>query len=304
MFSLKYLFTTISIAAFVGVYQIPQVNIYLTNKNINIEEAQKTVNSIKEVQQFIENKKFSILAQLTNISNIPTASPNTSNPSEVIKKDSGSTEIAAPVEKKPKCTEEHKCTVLLMGDSVMGDISRALQRAVKKEKLPWMVVDAHKVSSGLSVPTYYDWIETSQTLMNTYKPTIAFMLLGTNDAQGIRADKKDLKFASDAWLENYTEKLKSLSAALDTPEGGKNWYFIQSFKMRDSGFNKRMQVIRELQEITIEQKHFISVDSLLEDDKGALDLSLRVSDGIHLSAKGADKIVSDEIKLKLSVYAQ
>lgn len=306
MTNIKFFLLTLLCATTVGAYQLPQIDIYLNKQSTALAIPSSIVDKAHAIQQEIENHKFMMWANLIQNPNSHTAISTTKSSQPELKEDrsnslpSSSNETTEKYASaaKSKCTTEAKCVILLMGDSVMGDIGRALQRAVKKEKLPWIVVDAHKVSSGLSVPSYYDWVQTSQSLMTTYKPNMALMLLGTNDAQGIKAETKDLRFGTAEWEENYKAKLNNLVTALTT-ESAQNWFVIKTFKMKDPGFDKRIKTIRELQEQTIPGEHLLSLQEVLENDKGALDLSLRAPDGIHLSVKGADKIVNDSIKPKM-----
>lgn len=306
MTNIKFFLLTLLCATTVGAYQLPQIDIYLNKQSTALAIPSSIVDKAHAIQQEIENYKFIVWANLIHNPSTPSANSTTkSSPPEFKENQSNSQPSSSneTTEKytsaaKSKCTTEAKCVILLMGDSVMGDIGRALQRAVKKEKLPWIVVDAHKVSSGLSVPSYYDWVQTSQSLMTTYKPNMALMLLGTNDAQGIKAETKDLRFGTSEWEENYKGKLNNLVTALTT-ESAPNWFVIKTFKMKDQGFDKRIKTIRELQEQTIPSEHLLSLQEVLDNDKGTLDLSLRAPDGIHLSVKGADKIVNDSIKPKM-----
>lgn len=320
--NMNYLAVMLFSSLLVGVYQLPLIentfNKYGYENNIN-----GTFTFSREAQQIVEDQKISFssmlndLQQSTNKSNTvfvkepvlaainmqttntainattlntKSLTSNSVNNSNLVDNNS-----IVPVSKNSKCAEN--CVVLMIGDSVMGDVDFSLQRLVKKQFPTWKVVDGHKVSSGLTNQTYYDWPSTARKLVEKYQPDYVFVLLGTNDAQGMMYNGKALPFNKEPWITEYANRVKKIKEIIETNKS--NWYWIGLPVTRDKGFNGRLQVIRNIQsEYT--KENYIQVESIFgkNDHSEPLNMKLRSPDGIHLNASGAD-LIAKELLIKL-----
>lgn len=179
------------------------------------------------------------------------------------------------------------CKVLLIGDSVMGDVYYSLSRYLKNEKINWKLINAHKVSSGLTNTGYYDWIATTKQLVSQHKPDYVFVLMGTNDAQNMSLNGKPVSFGKELWIEEYTNRMKQMKEYLDS--NVQDWLWIGLPVVKGNSFNNRLQVIRNIQS-QISDKNYISNQEIFGKDTEpkSINLNLRAKDGIHLNAKGAD----------------
>lgn len=197
--------------------------------------------------------------------------------------------------KKSTCLEN--CIVLMIGDSVMGDVDFSMQRLLKKDFPTWKVIDGHKVSSGLTNQTYYDWPQTAKKLVEKYRPDYVFVLLGTNDAQGMMSNGKALAFNKDLWLNEYSNRVAKIKNIVENAQS--SWFWIGLPVTKDKGFNSRLQVIRDIQ-FQQTQSNYISVESIFgkNDHSNPINMKLRAADGIHLNSSGSD-LVAKELMSKL-----
>jgi hypothetical protein len=197
---------------------------------------------------------------------------------------------------KEKNSCKENCIVLLMGDSVVGDIYYSTQRLIKKSHPDWNVIDAHKVSSGLCNKKYYDWELTTKNLLEKHHPDYTIVLLGTNDGQGMMSGKKGFMFGSSDWINEYTNRTQSIIDLLEKYET--NWYWLDLPVDKNSDFNNRMQVIRNIQK-QLTNENYLHLEKIFgkSDGSESFDESLRAHDGIHLNSKGADLIAKEIINI-------
>lgn len=263
-----------------------------TTVAINSEESpvsQVVLNSTKApVVETINMEKNNITTPSTSIDN---STNNISNGNV----NSSNSNAGIVSSKSGACSDN--CTILMIGDSVMGDIDFSMQRMIKKDFPSWKVIDGHKVSSGLTNQTYYDWPATAKKLVEKYKPDYVFVLLGTNDAQGMMFNGKGLAFSKEPWVTEYSNRVNQIK---DIIEGNKSsWYWIGLPVTKDKSFNSRLQVIRDIQSEQTKE-HYISVESIFgkNDHSEPINMKLRANDGIHLNSSGSD-LVAKELLNKL-----
>lgn len=306
----------------VGVYQLPLIentlNKYGYSNNIN-----ENFPFSQNFQQFVEDQKISFSSFL-NDESLSVSSQSTNKVSSIVNQnlteknivqkniepsqqstepinntgDSGNTtsnQTNSSITEKQSCSEN--CTILMIGDSVMGDIDFSMQRLIKKEYPSWKVIDAHKVSSGLTNHTYYDWPTTAKKFVEKYKPDYVFVLLGTNDAQGMMFNGKGLAFSKEPWINEYSNRVNEMKNIIESNQA--TWYWIGLPVTKDKGFNSRLQVIRDIQ-IKETKEHYISVEPIFgkNDHSEPVNMKLRASDGIHLNSSGSD-LVAKELLNKL-----
>lgn len=192
-------------------------------------------------------------------------------------------------------------TVVLMGDSVMGEIFFSFKRWSSKNTA-WKAIDGHKSSSGLSNTEYYDWPKVAGDLVSSYKPDIVILTLGPNDAQDIVLDKHWLHFGTDAWKAEYTARMKHLVDVAG--QGGAHVYWLDVPVMRDAGFEHKMAIVRAVQAQALAGLTNVTVvnaTASFADAHGDYEQKetlnghtheLRANDGIHLAPAGADIVVA------------
>lgn len=305
------------ITALVGLYQLPVVENTANKYELGIDINEKIPYS-KDFQQSLEEQKISLLSYLDqpiyNDSNMQKSNIQLANMQihPISKKElvytNSSQVILQPTEQVETITQLpqmhtpvaciNKCKILMLGDSVMGDVSFALQRLVKQKKSDWEVINAHKVSSGLSNQNYYNWPATAKKLIEQYKPDYTYVLIGTNDAQSFASNGKGYAFGKNDWINEYGNRVQKITDLLTNNHG--QWGWIQLPVVRENGFNNKLQVIRNIQQNNTKE-HFILTEEVFGkvNNNETIDMKLRSNDGIHLNATGANKLaklIFDKIK--------
>ena len=197
--------------------------------------------------------------------------------------------------------------IMMVGDSVMGDIAFSMKRLAKKDT-QWQVLDYHKVSSGLSNQEYYNWPKVFEQLSTDFKPNYVVMFLGTNDAQGIIDNKKGYAFRNDTWANIYTQRMQKMLDIAKAHNIKVIW--IQLPRMERSDFDSKISYIENVQEKLIEQQNnipFVKVNDVFAPNGhyvsnikiGTHSLSLRAPDGIHLSSEGANQVANKVMEILL-----
>lgn len=277
----------------------------IENEDIKSKELMSSVTlSIPKVVEIvslpISTPKLKIANSLskTKISIVPTVLKETAQLNQSGMQSSPNLESVSTdnsIRKTGSCVDN--CTVLMIGDSVMGDIDFSMQRLIKKEFPSWKVIDGHKVSSGLTNQTYYDWPSTAKKLVEKYNPDYVFVLLGTNDAQGMMSNGKGLAFSKDLWLNEYSNRVNKMTEIIESAKA--SWFWIGLPVTKDKSFNSRLQFIRNIQAEQTKE-HYISVESIFgkNDYSQPINLKLRAADGIHLNSSGAD-LVAKELMIQL-----
>lgn len=191
-------------------------------------------------------------------------------------------------------------TVVLMGDSVMGEIFFSFKRW-SSHNTAWKTIDGHKDSSGLCNTEYYDWPKVAAQLVADYKPQIVVLALGPNDAQDIVLEHHWVHFGTDAWKVEYAARTKRILEVVSSQGAQVYWPVLPV--MRESAFEKKMAVIRAVQaEVLATMPHVKVVDTSasFRDANGRYEQKgeargrmrdLRAKDGIHLAPAGADIVV-------------
>ncbi len=323
---LKEISCLLVMALFIGVYQVNLVEQTLKRYSINIDvtdwvgigitlqekvEAHKIM-MLAGVQSMIEGEQN--LKKETIEKPVITSKREGKNGEIILKKESKADKIhkkEAGQEKPPdlpkgaaqmlsgqasnKCADE--CTILLLGDSLMGDVFFSLSRAAKKEGKKWKIIDAHKVSSGLTNSKYYDWPKVAGVLIEQYKPDVVAVLIGANDAQGMVEGGKAYAFGTDAWRLNYRARAMQIIEASVKAQASLLW--LEMPEVGKSEFEKKIKVIREIQGEAAGVQN-LKTNDVLGVKTEPLFLALRQPDGIHLNAQGAG-LVAKKLINSLSI---
>lgn len=297
------------IAGLVGFYQLPLIENTFLKYGHQVELNQQFPYA-QNLQQHVEDVKISFNAFLdgsfeqaaqakreipTVIVKAPSNPPNIENVSQHIEAGSQVTQNQEPnnsvnaIADKSNALCQEDCKVLMIGDSVMGDVDFSMARLLKKEQPSWKVIDAHKVSSGLANQTYYDWPKTSAKLVSQHKPDYVVVLVGTNDAQGMMINGRGAALGKDNWMEEYKQRILKMTSNFD--ENSVKWYWIQLPVVRDSGFNQRLQFVRQVQKDTV-GTNLVETESIFgnTDHSQSVDMKLRAGDGTHLNSNGANLV--------------
>ena len=317
----------------VSTYQFPLIESTLSKYGYD-NSLNENVTFSKQFQQYVEDQKINFSSFINHQSNAKNLASNSSFYEQFSKesihdkiyngatsaglasKDSSVSAVGKPslkttevlseiglespnlnnvVVKVKTCTND--CTVLMIGDSVMGDVNFSIQRLIKKDLGTWKVFNGHKASSGLSKESYYDWPATAKKLVEQHKPDYVFVLMGTNDAQNITFNGKVLSFGSEVWVNEYSRRVSRVNQIIK--DNNATGFWIGLPVTRSKGFNTRLQVIRDIQSKQ-SKDNYISVENIFgkNDHSEPLNMKLRAPDGVHLNAAGSD-LVAKKLIVKL-----
>ena len=221
------------------------------------------------------------------------------------------------INSKPKI--KPKFDVLIIGDSFMapyGGLGTVLERELLRYK-DLKVVREGKVSSGLSRPDYFNWDMRTRQLVSQYKPNIAIVFFGSNDAQSfkISGGNSIAYYGTNKWDEKYGDRVLSI---LDTfTDNNITVFWIGVPVMKNTSLSRKMLNINSIYKETIqdyENAMFIPTWTLLTDKYGNYSDYLlnqsgkyqkaRTSDGVHLQYFGGAIItnrVIDAMKKRMEL---
>ncbi len=196
--------------------------------------------------------------------------------------------------------------VLLIGDSMMkvgfGD---NLQKALKDIK-NIEVTYFGKSATGLVRQDYFDWFQQLDKLCKGKKFNLIVIMIGANDAQGVRQDGKDIQYGSEPWLDLYRKKVNLFARMVSNYS--QKFYWIGMPPMLSKSFDGRMRTLSKIfEEETgkLSNGKFISAINILGDDKGnytayiksgGKQLLVRANDGIHLTNSGGELLTQAVIE--------
>jgi hypothetical protein len=294
----------------VGVYQLPLVENTLSKYSINISLNEYFPYS-NNLQQTIEDYKISFEAYLENLNlhsisfDKPIHEAKASIPVSITHHNT----VIQSQQNPPSEVHElvttpiinickTNCKILMIGDSVMGDVDFSLVHLLKKTEPTWQVIDAYKVSSGLTNQTYYNWPKTSEKLVSQYHPDYVVVLVGTNDAQNMMIHGKGFVLGKETWMNEYKNRILQLTNDYDS--NNVKWLWIQLPVVKDLNFNKRLQFIRDVQKDTVGE-HLVETETIFgkADHSEVINMKLRANDGTHLNSHGAN-LVAEHIFSRLS----
>jgi len=210
--------------------------------------------------------------------------------------------------------------ILLVGDSFMA-VAGGFGDILEQKMVGFgdtVILRKGKVSSGLSRPDYYDWNKEAASAINTFKPNVTIIMMGTNDAQSfetnINGKKTVAVFGSGQWDAEYAGRAASF-ARLFT-DAGSIVYWIGLPAMRDATYGQKITRLTKLQESAVNancRAKFVPAQTLLSDnntyepfmpDAQGIMRATRNPDGIHLSYFGgtifAEKFI-EKLKQDLNI---
>jgi hypothetical protein len=196
----------------------------------------------------------------------------------------------------------------MVGDSMIaGAFGLFLARHLEREY--GVSVDrSGKSSTGLSRPDFFDWIAEVTRLRErggSYDAVIC--MFGGNDGQGQfmgrRADPKWIRYGEDGWDQEYRRRVVAFAAA--ATGGTSALYWVGMPVMGLDRLHGRMRHLNRIYrgELCVRPRaHFIDIWRTLADRKGRYTqrkkigrkrVSVRASDGVHLTSAGATFLVED-----------
>ncbi len=197
--------------------------------------------------------------------------------------------------------------VLIVGDSIMQAVSRALQRELTRAG-DYRATAYTSIGTGLARMDLFDWNAKIRALVSESKPTIVMIMMGANDNQPMRTASGILQMHTPEWDAEYERRV---SEAIDimTNGGVKTVYWMELPDMRDATLQTDVQHINKRIATACATRpaaSFQPVRSLLSRTPGTyspyilqpngMPLDIRAGDGIHLNRQGADLLAAELVK--------
>jgi hypothetical protein len=204
--------------------------------------------------------------------------------------------------------------ILIIGDSfiaVYGGVGDPLERELLNYK-DVEVFRLGRVSSGLSRPDYFNWNLTAKELISQYKPNVAIVMLGSNDAQGLtdqegKAIVSFKEFGKEKWNEEYRKRVSELIEIFEENDIFVFWVGLPI--MKDQKYSEKINILNKIYQAEVlnhKNAKFISTWELLVNERGDYTAYLtdekgeqrlvRVSDGIHLTFFGGKILVKEVVE--------
>lgn len=195
--------------------------------------------------------------------------------------------------------EGDRYRLFVFGDSLGDGIWAGLYRAFSPDD-NMEVVKKSRVSTGFVRLDYFDWNDRIKDIARAEKFHIAVVMVGANDMQPIRHNRKFHKIDSEGWREIYGQRIDTFIKRLKETHAAVYWVGLPV--MRSAEQNAAMQVMNEIfrEKAFINGVKFIDTWNGFADQFGRYsafgpDLSgqvrrLRADDGVHFTIKGYRKL--------------
>ncbi|HTX70991.1 MAG TPA: DUF459 domain-containing protein [Thermoleophilia bacterium] len=202
---------------------------------------------------------------------------------------------AKPTAPPPKvwvASKSDPVRVWVGGDSMGGELGWALGPMLSGAKV-FKPTTFYKESSGICRYDFFNWQKEIESAVKSARPQAAVLMMGTNDTQSISQDKgKWIPYGDMAWKQAYEKRVGDIMTAL-LRGGARRVYWVGMPMMGESWRNSRMRLIDKVfqkQAVKHPGVEYIDVWSLFTKPDGSFDASLRLSDGVHFTADGQQKL--------------
>ncbi|ESX63225.1 MULTISPECIES: DUF459 domain-containing protein [unclassified Mesorhizobium] len=214
---------------------------------------------------------------------------------KVKKKPRAPLEPSAPiVEKTPDAR-----VVLVIGDFMANGLAEGLETAFA-DNANVRIVERANGSSGFVRDDVYNWPEQVKSLVETEKPSVVVVMLGSNDRQQMRVNDVREQPRSENWTKEYERRTEALGKALAATKVPYLWVGMPAFKTPK--MTSDMLAFNDIYHSAAEKNggEFVDVWDGFVDENGAFvstgpDINgqavrLRSDDGINVSKAGKRKL--------------
>jgi hypothetical protein len=178
------------------------------------------------------------------------------------------------------------------GDSMGGELGWALGPMLQDSKV-FKPILFYKESSGICRYDFFNWQKEIESVVQTARPQAAVIMMGTNDTQSISQDNgKWIPYGDMAWKQAYEKRVGDI---IDTfLDGGvRRVYWVGMPIMGESWRNSRMRLINKIFQKQAEKRpgaEYIDIWDLYTNSDGSFDPSLRLTDLVHFTTDGQQKL--------------
>ncbi len=196
-----------------------------------------------------------------------------------------------------KTTDAH--VVLVVGDFLAGGLAEGLDTAFADNPAVRIVARANG-SSGFARDDFYNWPVEIKSLIETEKPAVVIVMLGSNDRQQMKVGDVREQPRSENWTKEYERRADALGKAIEDAKVPFLWVGMPAFGL--SKMNSDMLAFNDIYH-SAAQSHggeFVDVWDGFVDENGAFVTSgpdingqpvrLRSDDGINVTKAGKRKL--------------
>ena len=211
-------------------------------------------------------------------------------------------------------TGKKKLRVVVVGDSLAAGLGTYLERVMKPSLV--RVSRQGQISTGLSRPDYFNWPATMRSIVDRFRPDLVIVMLGENDAQGLRSPQGDVLVPSGTypWPAAYQERVRDFAQVASSGGARVVWAGLPVARDRS-----RWEILERLNGIYADvaagepDVAFLDTWDLYASPSGGYTaylhqgndvIEIRASDGLHftptgyeLLARAALQVAVDEFEL-------
>jgi len=201
--------------------------------------------------------------------------------------------------------------VVFIGDSMMKMLGKGMEKAFALKKVT-PAESFSSLGSGLARPSVFNWPAKAKELCERVKPKTAFIALGTNDRQSLESRTGSMAaVGTDEWRVEYKSRIEELLDALYS-NGITHAVWMLTPPMKSESNEQHAQLVAGIvAEVAGNEKyrdrfHRYDMGKVLANRKGGYTqtiisktgaaISVRDTDGIHLSFQGAKIVAEDVLK--------
>lgn len=189
--------------------------------------------------------------------------------------------------------------VLVVGDFMAGGLAEGIEQMFA-ENPGIKVVDRSKGSSGFVRDDFYDWPKEIGALLQSEKPAVVVVMLGSNDRQQMRIGDEREAPRTDVWTIAYEARTEAFGKVISAAKVPYLWVGVPAFKA--NRMTTDMLAFNEIYKTAAERSggEFIDIWDGFVDEAGAFvstgpdvngqPVRLRADDGINLTRAGKRKV--------------
>jgi hypothetical protein len=209
-----------------------------------------------------------------------------------------STTTTIPPRRVPSVQQPLK--VWLAGDSMMGTIAESFIDDSGGNPLISASQD-FRIGTGLARPDVYDWPAAISHEMASANPDVVILVFGANDDQDMEVGGQRFSLQTPAWQQEYTRRVNAVLAAAANGIRQVIWLGIPA--VQRPRLNQTKDIINSIvaaAEPTHPNVTYDDVGPLLDgpgnsfstyhNDAGGKAMTVRASDGIHITLDGANLV--------------
>jgi hypothetical protein len=209
--------------------------------------------------------------------------------------------INSTITQTPENSAEDKIKrILIVGDSMSGDVGLSLRQLAfkykQKEGIDIQIIDAHRHSTGLVVPSYYNWPLELPGILKKNEPQVVVFMVGANDGQSMRLENQTWVLpGSPGWAIEYERRVKQIVATM--PASAKLvWLDLPPVRLKS--LQEKTAMVNESVNnglasckncVHMETRANFGGDAYVENTPGRM---LRSKDGVHYSRAGASFVAA------------